>query len=57
MKVEFKAIINDLNQKTGADCEKMGKLILYFRPTNETMINLTQIYKPMTEVKVTVEDE
>ena len=55
MKVEFKATINDLNQKTGVDCEKMGKLILYFRPTDETMIKLTQIYKPMTEVKVMVD--
>ena len=51
---QFQAEIKELKQRTGADCEKVGRLVLEFIPSDETMIGLTKIYQPQTLVDVII---
>ena len=57
MKVAFKGLIKNLNIKSLVCGEKEARLMIDFKPSNDTLSELNKLHKPDEQIYVVIMDE
>lgn len=57
MKVAFKGLIKQLNIKSLVCGEKEARLMIDFKPSDETLSELNKLHKPDAQVMIVIMDD